>query len=220
MTSLKPPEIKINAMKMAMVMIRDRKKLRSDGWSKDSEVPDLDDGELGELDLTSPTIERDRYLIVHVDPASKTLVSFDAREDRTDRADRTNHTDQENSDAPEGLTGFIALVPSTPSVLEMKSIRSMFSKVNNRVPVEFHTWDSMLRLIPYHLMQPIRWTLVSREHFEQTHIGIRAERVQQMLTSDPIAKYFALKSGELVRVDRASTTGIETTSYRYLVDGA
>jgi len=88
-------------------------------------------------------------------------------------------------------------------------------EVHRKQGIEIFLVDQLLSNILDHFTQP-KFELLSSEEMKKVRdeYNMTDKQIQHMLKSDPIAQYFNLKRGDIIRVIRNSPTSLKVPAYR------
>lgn len=115
---------------------------------------------------------------------------------------------------------YIVVVPEKLTSTNLKSIREFEKKQEIQLNIQFFEFRELMFNITKHVLVPKHEVITDEQAIKQLVDQFHVKSAQQfplMLKTDPIAKYYAIKPGTVVKITRLSPSAGEYIAYRYCV---
>lgn len=154
------------------------------------------------------------FLVDHKDEKDKQLYVYHHIDTKNfSKKDLVNLGKMIKDDYPTKITNVILIVDDNPTSQITKELTTQEYK-----NFEIFLLKELLINISKHKYQP-KFEILTKEESEKVfkENGFNAVNCPTMLSTDPIAKYYGMKTGQLIKITRHSATTGESIYYRIVV---
>ncbi|KAF7683440.1 DNA-directed RNA polymerases II and IV subunit 5A [Astathelohania contejeani] len=115
----------------------------------------------------------------------------------------------------QGVFNIILVCREAPSSASQK----VLNELSTNFTVEIFKEDELLFNITTHELVP-KHTILGNEEKENMMRSMRVKEYQlpKILKSDPVARYFGAKVGDVFKIERRSNSGVKSLYYRIVID--
>jgi len=154
------------------------------------------------------------FLVEHKEDKNKQIYIYHHIDTKNfSKKDLVNLGKMIKDDYPTKITNVILIVDDNPTSQITKELTTQEYK-----NFEIFLLKELLINISKHMYQP-KFEILNKEETENVfkENGFNASNCPILLSTDPIAKYYGMKSGQLIRIIRRSATTGESVYYRIVV---